>query len=309
MEPRFSDPTQSIYTGNCEILHVNDNNCGVLETIKSENCIMSTLSSSLESELRPRGLALKFTAEGLETYWFHNKPYKVCGGKYLLVNESVPSMEVVIKNVTTWGMCVDLNMQLVNEVLHQVLCPDDLEGYRQVNRYLLSPELFVRETIASARMQQLLNELIMVSLSPAIQKPAMELIYDLISLLVEDNLAFIFAYYRLRLSKLSTRKELYHRLLIGKEMLDDSVFSDIGIKEVADVCCLSEFRFYKLFKECFQVSPYHYLVRRRIETSLELSKKGMSWSEVACLLNFSDLAAFSNAFKKITGVAPTKYNR
>lgn len=297
----------SIYSGNCQILHVNSDSCDILEEIKSENCIMSTLSSNLAAELKPRGLALKFTAQGLETYHFQNRQYRVSSGKYLLVNESVPAMEVVIQDAATWGMCVDLDARLVDEVLYQMLYPDDLEGYRQLNGYLLSPEIFVREAMASDSMKALLNEYISISISATTDKPALELIFDLISLLVQENTPLIRSYYRLKLSRLSTRKELFYRLLKGKEVLEDSVLSPISIKEVAEESCLSEFRFYKLFKECFGISPYQYLVNKRIACSLQLRKSGLNWGEIARLLNFSDLAAFSNAFKKVTGVAPTKY--
>ncbi|WP_439879587.1 helix-turn-helix domain-containing protein [Pontibacter sp. MBLB2868] len=297
----------SFYSGNCHILHVNSDSCDILEEIKSENCIMSTLSTNLAAELKPRGLALKFTAQGLETYHIQNRQYRISSGKYLLVNESVPAMEVVIKDAATWGMCVDLDPCLVDEVLYQMLYPDDLEGYRQLNSYLLSPEIFVREAMASDSMKALLNEYISISISATIDKPALELIFDLISLLVQENTSTIRSYYRLKLSKLSTRKELFYRLLKGKEVLEDSVLYPTSIKEVANESCLSEFRFYKLFKECFGISPYQYLVNKRIACSLQLRRSGLNWSEIARMLNFSDLAAFSNAFKKVTGVAPTKY--
>ena len=299
--------TPLIYSGNCQILHVNSDSCDVLEDVKSENCIMSTLSSNLAAELKPRGLALKFTAQGLETYHFQNRQYKIASGKYLLVNESVPTMEVVIKDAATWGMCVDLDARLVDEVLYQMLYPDDLDGYRQLKSYFLSPEIFVREATASDSMKALLHKYIAISISATTDKPALELIYDLVSQLVEDNTSLIGSYYRLKLSKLSTRKELFYRLLRGKQVLEDSVLHPISIKEVADESCLSEFRFYKLFKECFGISPYQYLVNKRIASSLQLRKTGLNWSEIALMLNFTDLAAFSNAFKKVNGVPPTKY--
>ncbi|WP_179223101.1 helix-turn-helix domain-containing protein [Pontibacter ummariensis] len=297
----------SLYSGNCEILHVNDNNCNILEKIKSENCIMSTLSTSLESELRPKGLALKFTAEGLETYWFQKKHFHVSSGKYLLVNETIPAMDVVIKGVPTWGMCVDIDMQLVNDALYQLLYPDDLDGYNSISRFLLSPELFVREAVAGAQLKSLLNKFISISVSKEYKAPGLELIYELITLLIQENREMVSSYYSLQTSKLSTRQELFRRLLLGKEVLDDSLFTDLSMKQVAEACCLSEFRFYRLFKQCFGHSPYNYLFKKRIEKSMEMKKQGLSWSEIAYTLNFTDLAAFSKSFKKIKGLPPSRY--
>ncbi|WP_169728058.1 helix-turn-helix domain-containing protein [Pontibacter actiniarum] len=268
---------------------------------------MSTLSSSLEAEIRPKGLGLKFTINGLETYWLHKKPFGISNGKYLLVNESVPAMDVVIKNTSTLGVCVDVDVQLVNDLLHQLFSPNDLENYNNLSRYLLSPELFVREAVAGEPLKTLLNQFAAISVSKNFSRPGLELIYELITLLIQDNLSFITPYYRLQATKLSTRKELYRRVLLGKEALDDSIYSQLSITEVADISCLSEFRFYRLFKQCFGVSPYHYLIKRRIGSSIELKKQGLTWNEIAHILNFSDLAAFSNCFKKIKGVPPSKF--
>lgn len=295
------------YSGQCEILHVNENNCDILEHIKSKNCIMSTLSSSLEAEIRPRGLALKFTINGLETYWLHNKPFEISNGKYILINESVPAMDVVIKNTSTLGVCVDIDDQLVNDLLHQLFSPNDLESYNNISRYLLSPELFVREAVAGKPLKTLLSQFAAISVSEELSRPSLELIYELITLLVQDNLSFITSYYKLQATKLSTRKELYRRVLLGKEALDNSTFSELSITEVADISCLSEFRFYRLFKQCFGISPYHYLIKRRIGSSINLRKQGLTWNEIAYKLNFTDLAAFSNCFKKINGVSPSKF--
>ena len=79
------------------------------------------------------------------------------------------------------------------------------------------------------------------------------------------------------------------------------------MRTVAEECCLSEFRFYRLFKQCFGISPGQYVQQRRIEEAIILSRQDLSWTEIALHLNFTDLAAFSNAFKKVKGVSPSAY--
>ncbi len=306
LEFDISGKEASAYSADCEIVHLNDRNYHSHKQKKSSNHILSSFITSIEDEIRPRGLGIKYSAEGLETYWSQNKRYQVSKGKYLLVNETLPSLDVAIQNQPTWSVCIDMDAALVNDMLLQLLQPNDPDSYQNASRYLLSPELLVREATAGKKLQAHLNYIISSSAAQTIDKPAIELIYDLISLLMEENIEVISSYYKLEATKPSTRKELFNRLLLGKEMLDDSLFSELSIKQVAETCCLSEFRFYRLFKQCFGDSPYNYLFKKRIEKSIELKKQGHNWSDIASQLNFTDLAAFSKSFKKLKGVSPTK---
>jgi AraC family transcriptional regulator len=294
------------YSNSCEIVHVTDKNYHALKGRTSRNRIMTSCLTSLEDEIKPLGLGLKFVAHGEENYWLQDKRFSVTNGKYLLVNETFPSFDIAIKNALTRGVCVDIDATLVNDLLLQTIYPNDLDNYNSTAQYLLTPELFVNEAVAEKPMQELLNFIISSSASQTLDRPGIELIYELTSLVVKNNEENIKSYYKLETAKLSTRQELFRRLLIGKEVLDDSLFSELSIKEVAETCCLSEFRFYRLFKQCFGDSPYNYLFKKRIDKSIALKKEGLSWVEIATQLNFTDLAAFSKGFKKVKGISPSK---
>jgi AraC family transcriptional regulator len=306
VEVRPSIQSALSYSSSCEIVHVTDKNYHALKGRTSRNRIMTSCLTSLEDEIKPLGLGLKFVAQGEESYWLQDKRFSVTNGKYLLVNETFPSFDIAIKNAITRGVCVDIDAILVNDLLLQTIYPNDLDNYNSTAQYLLTPELFVNEAVAEKPMQELLNFIISSSASQTLDRPGIELIYELTSLVVKNNEENIKSYYKLETAKLSTRQELFRRLLIGKEVLDDSLFSELSIKEVAETCCLSEFRFYRLFKQCFGDSPYNYLFKKRIDKSIELKKSGLSWVEIATQLNFTDLAAFSKSFKKIKGAAPSK---
>lgn len=294
------------YSNSCEVVHVTDKNYHALKRRTTKNRIMTSCLTSLEDEIRPQGLGLKFVSQGQENYWLQDKRYSITGGKYLLVNESLPALDITIKNATTWGTCVDIDATLVNDMLLQIIYPNDLDNYNSTSQYLLTPDLFVNEAKAEKSLQDFLGYIISSSASQTLERPAIELIYELTMMVVKGSEETIKSYYNLETVKLSTRKELFRRLLSGKEMLDNSLFDDLNIKQVAEYCCLSEFRFYRLFKQCFGDSPYNYLSKKRIDKSIELRKEGYTWVDIAAHLNFTDLAAFSNSFKKIKGVAPTK---
>ncbi|WP_439879591.1 helix-turn-helix domain-containing protein [Pontibacter sp. MBLB2868] len=290
----------------CQVVHVNAHNYAGLKARASKNRIMSSFFTSLEDEVKPCGLGLKYAAEGQERYFLDGRAYSVSSDKYLLVNESIPSLDVAIKGKSTWSVCIDMDEALVNDLLLQQLQPNELDNYTEISRYLLTPELFVREVQAEESLKVYLQNIIRASASNSIERPAIELIYDLIGFILQGNKATIHSYYKLQTIKLSTRKELFRRLLVGKEVLEAHVYSPLCMKQVAEECCMSEFRFYRLFRQCFGDSPYNYLFKKRIEESVMLNKQGMNWVEIASLLNFTDLAAFSKGFKKVMGVSPTK---
>lgn len=304
--PTIAPAAPDVYTGSCEVVHVNDQSYHNYKRRTTGNRIMSSCITSLEDEIKPRGLGLKYVAEGQENYWVQGKCHSLTKGSFLLVNDSVASLDVTIQQTPTWSVCVDIDPALVNEVLTEMTCPDELDNYSNYSRFLLTPELFINKAKAAPDLQQLLQEVIHTAASRDIAQPALELIYEITTLLIRENKEQISSYYKLDTAKPSTRQELFRRLLLGKEVLDNSLFTDLSIKDVAEACCLSEFRFFRLFKQCFGDTPYNYLLRKRIEHSLHLKGQGYTWANIATELNFTDLAAFSNSFKKIKGIPPSK---
>jgi AraC family transcriptional regulator len=84
--------------------------------------------------------------------------------------------------------------------------------------------------------------------------------------------------------------------------------TDIGLSEMAASVHLSEFHFARLFRHTLGISPYQFVLQLKIEEAKKLIKKDRrSLSDVTYLLNFSDQAHFSHAFKKIAGISPRDF--
>jgi AraC family transcriptional regulator len=110
--------------------------------------------------------------------------------------------------------------------------------------------------------------------------------------------------------KLSTRKELYKRLHIGKEYLDTNLHRKISVEEVSRIASMSPYHFKRTFKELFRDTPHHYHVKKRLVYSRQLMESG-GWhiSEICRLTGFEDPSSFIRLFRNTYGCTPGTISR
>ena len=84
---------------------------------------------------------------------------------------------------------------------------------------------------------------------------------------------------------------------------------DWTVEAMADVTCMSRTRFFKRFSETVGISPSHFLAQIRMKLATQWIEEGMSLSRAAQSVGYQSDAAFSRAFKKITGSLPSSLRR
>jgi AraC-like DNA-binding protein len=111
-------------------------------------------------------------------------------------------------------------------------------------------------------------------------------------------------------TRATTREELYRRLCRARDFMHDRACDPLTIEDIAAIACLSPFHFMRTFKRAFGVSPHRYLVDMRLQRALSLMGKALMGKaplgDVARQSGFSDLSAFSKAFRARYGVAPSR---
>ncbi len=79
------------------------------------------------------------------------------------------------------------------------------------------------------------------------------------------------------------------------------------MNEVAVASNLSEFHFFRSFRQAYRITPYQYVLNKRLTCAMELLQKGnISVTEVSMHCNFPDLFTFSKAFKRRYGIPPSR---
>lgn len=90
--------------------------------------------------------------------------------------------------------------------------------------------------------------------------------------------------------------------------IDDHLSTDIHLIDLANLVGLSPYYFSRSFTVVFGVSPYHFILTRRIERAKEMMlRRSSNLLEIAISVGFAGASQFSRAFRKITGTTPSQW--
>jgi AraC-like DNA-binding protein len=94
------------------------------------------------------------------------------------------------------------------------------------------------------------------------------------------------------------------------EMIRQRLDGDIHLADLAGECGLSVSHFTRAFRKSFGMSPYRWLLERRIDRAKSLlATGGLSLADIALQAGFSDQTAFTRAFGRIVGDSPARWRR
>lgn len=92
------------------------------------------------------------------------------------------------------------------------------------------------------------------------------------------------------------------------EFIRANLALDIGVLDMARVAGVSPFHFSRGFRRATGLTPYAFLIQRRIERAKELLlERRMSISDVARACGFATHSQFSTMFKRVTGISPSHH--
>ncbi len=266
--------------------------------------------AELQHNCRSYGFGIKYVKEGTERYRINNKLYTVNQEHFLLVNgEKNTSVEIDSKTHVK-GMCIHLSNELVQEVIASYCAPDTPISDLQLSNFFYTDEFL--ENKYSAKQNALGQKLL--QLDSTIQSKLLfedhintEFYYELACAMIQDQTSVFKQLQNIKSVKSETKKDLYRRILKGKELMDEQFENELSIEQIAIYAGMSEFHFFRLFKQIIGLSPYQYILRNRLLKAHRLLCSGFSVSDVAFACGFSSIFTFSKSFKKMFGVPPSEH--
>lgn len=95
-----------------------------------------------------------------------------------------------------------------------------------------------------------------------------------------------------------------------KNILEHQIYYETSLQFLAKREHTTEKYLIRVFKAKYGITPYAYLIQKRMEAAEELLRTTeLSVKDIAAKLTFSDSNYFSRAFKKHTGLSPVAYRR
>lgn len=273
--------------------------------------VFSRLHSFQRVDTDSPSFSIKFVLDGVEYYRVNQHTHAVRQGEFLLVNRS-QSLEIDFSaQEAVFGLCLYVNEALIQDVYHNLTSADARlldNPFGAPGRTFDFYEAVY--TVQDGPLGGFLNQLAQQTnrQTGTIAVDQHELYYQTAERLLRSQQHVLGVIDRLSARNRSTRKELYRRVCIARNLMDTNPEYDWSVAELSAQAALSEFHFFRSFKQAFGLSPHQYLIQKRLQRATELLRsRQYTISEIAFLTGFSDIFSFSKAFKKTYRVAPSQY--
>ena len=121
---------------------------------------------------------------------------------------------------------------------------------------------------------------------------------------------YLIEYYRIHnrneVINLHERANTYLQII---EYIELNYSKDITLKMLANLVQVSEQHLCKIFKEQFQMRPFEYITRFRIQKAKQLlTDRSLSVQEVAAMVGFHDCSYFCRIFKESEKITPRAFS-
>lgn len=264
-----------------------------------------------EQSMVSQCFAIKFVRDGIERYTINNHSYTVNSGSYLLMNGQKEGKVVIDSDHFVKGMCLNISNDLITDVISTLQAPDTAVSDPALATFFYTNDFLENQYQAShtqlgQKLQHISNGLDTRSFST--DQIDQELFYQLAESLVSDQVRVFKQLQSIKTVKAETQRDLCRRVIRGKEFIDSNYTESLSIETIARTAGMSEYHFFRLFKQMTGLTPYQYMLSNRLNHATVLLKKEYSISDIAIATGFADIHTFSKTFKKHFGVSPTVYN-
>lgn len=101
--------------------------------------------------------------------------------------------------------------------------------------------------------------------------------------------------------------EISYRKIV--EIMNEHCEENLSVEQIASLCMMSRSNVKRVFAKYSDIGIAKYFLHLKIRRSMQLLDNGVSVSEVAYRLGFSEVSYFHTVFKRETGITPSQYKK
>lgn len=281
----------------------NDNLPGF--TQPANNYIVHSLLSGVNEKIDNARVSVKAGVSRTENYFFDGRAFAVRSGTFLVVDEGRKYECEISAGIPAEGVCIYFSRSVLNDAKREALGfpPIDYDDSTEI-----SLPLFERiYSFSENRLGQIIGNMIdkiQSGYGKAEDGTFIDIAYQLYRCSAKD----IKYSSKAPAYREATRRELYRRVAAAKGIIDDCFRNKTDIAAIASMCSLSQYYFIRVFRSVYGITPYRYLLEKRLRYSAYLlNEMSLSVTETAEKSGFSDIYSFSSAFKKKFGKSPSSF--
>jgi AraC-like DNA-binding protein len=266
----------------------------------------------IEGQKQKAGPGIKYVISGEESYFIDKHVNRVREGACLLVNEGQKFDTLLqYQKEPVIGLCLSIDTKMLNDVFQNHIQAEDhlLENSGKTReRFDFFESIYGKEDILCGHMHELTKKLDRTT--GKIDLCDEELFFGIARHLLLSQERIKKNALQIKATRHSTRQELYARVSKARAMLDECFAEPIEMSALAASVALSEFHFYRTFRQVYGISPHQYQIKRRLEDSKSKLEKGEgSVSQVAHAAGFADVQSFSKSFRKMFLISPGYFKK
>jgi AraC family transcriptional regulator len=271
------------------------------------NAIRVSKVQQMDGDIKFRGFSAKFLISGEETYFINNKKIALRENEFVIGNNSTESKILIDSKIPSKGLCIDISEKIIKEVIDYNYIENT-----ELEKFLFTDELFINKyNVQNSTLGKNLGQISLNFNDLMLSEMQLEneLFYSLAECVVKDQSQLQNHLVNLNAVKTETNKRLFHLVWDAKSYLDLNFLERLDIETIAIKIGLSEYHFIRLFKKAFSISPYQYIIARRLEFSKILLLDNHSIQETAYLSGFADVFSYSKSFKSSFEVSPNGFKK
>jgi AraC family transcriptional regulator len=255
-------------------------------------------------------LSIKSTVSGNEHYITGGERYIVRPDNYVILNDGQRyASEIVPDAHETESFTIFFKPELAEEVLCAMIEPADML-LDEPGRRPGSPITFMEGPHRHDNLVSPLLRKMHLEAETATKGWFEDQFHNLLEAMLFQHRGVVSQVVNLPFKKLSTRVEIYRRLLRARDYMDDNYRADLRLNDMAREACMATHHFLRMFHEAFHVTPHQYLTHRRLGAARRLLVgTDMSVTDICMDVGFSSLGSFSSLFSRTVGVSPLAYRK
>lgn len=269
----------------------------------NQNDIRLSLVKEHQTDILFKQFSIKFIVNGNAQYTINQRKYKLSNGDFIFGfnhqsgNVSIDKSEGFCIDISRETLQTVLQTQFLNESIpHTIFDTLNVQKFNIQNNTRLGRALshFGKQfELIKSRETQFTNEIF----------------YHFAESIIYDQIIHLQQFKKLNAHKIDTNYRLYEFVNDAKNFMDKHFCDAINLSQIAAEAKLSEYYFIRLFKQTFDISPYQYLLKKRLHFAQNLIENGISISAAAHQSGFTDIANFSKTFKTVYGISPKNYQK